>query len=304
MKNPALSIVLLSNNRREDTLACLASLFRSDYVDFKVIVLDNGSVDGSVSEIRNQYPHIQMIPLTENLGYAGNNNIGVKLALEQGAEWILILNDDTVLESTCLANLMHGMVANPEIGIAGPMVYHFNEPDVIQSAGGILGKYWNSSHLGQNELDRGQYSKLHSVDWISGCAILVRRAVIEQVGMLDPNYFLYWEETEWCLRASRAGWKIAHIPQAKLWHKGVQRNYQPKPYVTYYITRNHLFTLAKHHAPLLVWIYTLLEIVRTLVSWTVKPRWRFKRKHRDAMWHGLIDFILRRQGPMPSQAVS
>jgi len=294
-----LYIVLLSNNRHEDTLACLASLFQNNYRNFQVIVLDNGSVDGSVDEIRKRYAQVQIVLLTENLGYAGNNNIGVQMALEQGAEWILILNDDTVLDATCLTKLMETVIADPKIGIAGPMVYHFAEPEVIQSAGGMLGKYWNSFHLGQNELDRGQFPAPHPVEWISGCAILVQRAVIEQVGMLDANYFLYWEETEWCVRASRAGWKIVHIPQARLWHKGVQRHYQPKPYVTYYITRNHLFTLAKHKAPLMVWIYTFVQIIRTLVSWTLRPRWRFKREHRNAMWRGLVDFLQHRQGPMP-----
>lgn len=304
MTQPFLQVIILSNNSRENALACLASLFQSDYQNFHVILLDNSSADGTVDAVAAAYPEVQVVSLTENLGYAGNNNVGIRMALERGAEWILVLNDDTVLDTACLTTLMQAVTTDPKIGIAGPMVYHFNEPQVIQSAGGMLGKYWNSLHLGQNELDHGQFPAPHSVEWISGCAILMRRAVIEQVGMLDPNYFLYWEETEWCLRASRAGWKIVHVPQARLWHKGVQRDYEPKPYVTYYTTRNQLFTLAKHKAPLMAWVYTLVQIFRTLVSWTIRPHWRFKRDHRNAMWRGLVDFLQRRQGPMPSQVVS
>lgn len=301
MTQSLLYIVVLNNNRRDDTLACLASLSQSDYKNFRIILLDNDSTDGSVDAVQKGFPEVQVVPLQRNLGYAGNNNIGIRMAVEQDAEWILVLNDDTVVDPSCLSLLIHEAINDPAIGIAGPMVYHFDEPDVIQSAGGLLGKYWESIHLGKDELDHGQFQSPHLVEWISGCAILVRREVIKQVGMLDPNYFLYWEETEWCIRAGRAGWKIVHVPQAKLWHKGVKRDYQPKPYVTYYLTRNRLYTLAKHKAPMIVWMYALAQIIKTLVSWTLKPRWRFKREHRNAMWRGLVDFFQHHWGPMPSQ---
>lgn len=296
MPEPLLNVIILNNNHREDVLACLTSLFHGNYRNFRAILLDNDSTDGSVEEVRKVHADVQIFLLKENLGYAGNNNVGIKMALDQGAEWILVLNEDTVLSPSCLSSMMQTVADDPAIGIAGPMVYHFDEPDVIQSAGGMLGKYWNSLHLGQNEKDRGQFPCVHQVEWISGCAILVRRAVIEQVGMLDQDYFLYWEEMEWCLRAGRAGWKIVHIPQAKLWHKGVKRDYQPKPYVTYYSTRNHLHTLAKHRAPIIAWIYTLTQIFRSLVSWSLMPRWKSKRKHRNAMWTALVHFLQGRFG--------
>jgi GT2 family glycosyltransferase len=180
------------------------------------------------------------------------------------------------------------------------MVYHFDEPDVIQSAGGTLGRYWRGTHLGMNQRDCGQFETARQVDWISGCAILVRSTMVKQIGMLDPDYFLYWEETEWCIRANRAGWKVVHVPHAKLWHKGVKRDYEPKPYVTYYMTRNHLFTLSKHKAPFRVRLIVYGNILKTLLSWSLKPRWKNKRDHRNAMWRGLRDFLQHRVGPMPS----
>jgi len=300
MHQPLVYIIILNSNRRDDTLACLASISQSTYKEISVIVLDNKSTDGSVEAIRSSFPKVQLINLSTNLGYAGNNNVGIEEAIKQEAEWILVLNEDTILDPDCLTELVKVGESDTKIGIVGPLVYHYDEPNVIQSAGGVLGRYWESIHLGKNEEDRGQFKSPNSVEWVSGCAILVRREAIEQAGMLDKNYFIYWEETEWCIRVGRFGWKIFHVPSAKLWHKGVQKDYKPKPSFTYYATRNHLATLAKHNAPLAVHIYTWLQIIRTLVSWTVKPKWKDKREHRNAMYRGVVDFLQGRWGAMPS----
>jgi GT2 family glycosyltransferase len=300
MSFPLLFVIVLSNNRPDDTLACMESLHQSDYPNMKIILLDNLSTDDSVDVVHRTYPDVEIIYLKENLGYAGNNNIGIKAAIDHGAEWVLVLNDDTILDPLCLSTLIKVGESDKNIGILGPMVYHYDEPQVIQSAGGVLGKYWLATHLGKDETDSGQFEKVHKVEWISGCAILVRRTLIEQVGMLDPKYFLYWEETEWCIRAGKAGWQIYHVPQAKLWHKGVQRAYQPKPYITYYVTRNRLFTLARHKAPLNARLIAFIQIFRTLLSWSIRPKWVSKREHRDAMWKGFKDYLRNHYGPMLS----
>jgi GT2 family glycosyltransferase len=300
MSSPLLFVIVLSNNRPDDTLACMESLHQSDYPNMKIILLDNLSTDDSVDVVHRKYPDVEIICLKENLGYAGNNNIGIKAAIDHGAEWVLVLNDDTILDPSCLSMLVEVGESDKAIGILGPMVYHYDEPQVIQSAGGVLGKYWLGTHLGKDEADSGQFENVHKVEWISGCAILVRRALIEQVGMLDPRYFLYWEETEWCIRAGKAGWQIYHVPQAKLWHKGVQRAYQPKPYITYYVTRNRLFTLARHKAPLTARLIAFIQIFRTLLSWSIRPKWVSKREHRDAMWKGFKDYLRNHYGPMLS----
>jgi GT2 family glycosyltransferase len=301
MAEPYVITIILNTNRREDTLECLASLEASTYSNHKAIVLDNASTDGSVEAIGAAFPTVQIIPLTQNLGYAGNNNVGIEAGLDQGADWVFVLNEDTVLDPDCLAHLVEAGQGDQEIGILGPMVYHHDEPNIIQTAGGMLGPHWESVHIAQNEPDQGQYNQPHLVDWISGCGIMVRRAVIEQVGAIDQRYFYYWEETEWCIRAGKAGWKIMHVPRAKLWHKGVQRDYRPKPSVTYYATRNRLLTLAKHHAPIGAWVFAWGQFLRTLTSWTVKPKWRFMHEHRDAMWRGMVDFLRHRWGQMSSQ---
>ena len=293
---PLVITVILNTNRRDDTLACLQSLYGSTYSNYRIMVLDNASTDGSVEAIHTQYPDVQVISLQENRGYAGNNNVGIETALNQGADWIYVLNEDTVLAPDCLEKMVAAGTQDTTVGMVGPMVYHYDEPNVIQSAGGALGPNWESRHLHQNEPDDGSFMQPIDVEWVSGCAILVRRDVIEQVGMLDERFFYYWEETEWCLRTRKHGWRIKQVPQAKLWHKGVQRDYKPKPSVTYYNTRNRLLMMSKHRAPLRAWWSAGTEIVRTLVSWTLKPEWRSMHEHRDAMWQGTLDFLRHRWG--------
>jgi GT2 family glycosyltransferase len=169
----------------------------------------------------------------------------------------------------------------------------------VQSAGGQLNRRWDAVHRGHNQHDTGQFREPSDVAWISGCAILVRRAVIEQIGMLDERFFYYWEETDWCLRAREAGWRVVHVPSAKVWHKGVQRQYVPSPGVSYYNTRNRLLFMRAHHAPARVWGATSLQMARTLSSMSVRPRWRAQRRHRDAMAHGVLDFVRGRWGKGP-----
>jgi hypothetical protein len=299
MHQPLVINIVLNYNRKDDTLACLASLAANTYQNQKTIVLDNGSTDGTVPAIRSAFPDVQVIDLTENRGYAGNNNVGIRAALDQGADWVFVLNEDTILDPECISNLVQIGESDSRIGIVGPMVYHFDTPDIIQSAGGLFDNNLRGYHIAQNAPDKGQFPQPHLVDWISGCAIMVRRAAIEEVGMIDERFFYYVEEAEWCLRTKEAGWKILHVPGAKLWHKGVQLDYKPKPSVTYYATRNRLLLLSKHHAPLKAWLVAWEFILRTLTSWTIRPKWRNMHEHRDAMWRGTMDFLRHRWGQMP-----
>jgi GT2 family glycosyltransferase len=268
----------------------------SDYPNLKVLVLDNASTDDSLRAIGERFPAVQIMALEQNLGYAGNNNVGIEAALRQGADWVFVLNEDTLLAPDCIRLMVACAGREEHVGIVGPMVYHHSEPQVIQSAGGIFGRDLQAWHTGQNEQDVGQFGEPRPVGWISGCAILVRREVIEQVGALDERFFYYFEETEWCLRAGKAGWKVYHVPEAKLWHKGVQRDYKPNANVTYYATRNRFLMLAKHRAPLWAWLVAIGQIGKRLVSWSVKPKWRPMREHRDALWQGVADFLGKRWG--------
>jgi len=277
-------------------LACLESLSHSTYTPHTSLVVNCASTDGSFEAIRRAHPETVMLALPDNRGYAGGNNVGLDWALEHGADWVLVLNEDTILAPDCVARLVEIGESDGRIGIVGPMIYHFDEPDVIQTAGGMLGRSWSAALLGNNEPDTGQFPGPHAVEWISGCAMLIRRSLLDQIGCFDERFFMYWEEIDLCLRARRRGWRLMHVPQAKLWHKGVQRNYRPAPLVTYYTTRNRFLLLQKNHAPLGILLRSSADTLRTLSSWTLKPRWREMRPHRDAMLQGVWDFARGRWG--------
>ena len=182
---------------------------------------------------------------------------------------------------------------DPRIGIVGPMVYHHNEPTSSNPPVGGLEAAGKSLHVPRTRRTAANL-RVRAVDWISGCAILVRRAVIEQFGMLDERFFYYWEEAEWCLRARGPAGRSSMLPAAKLWHKGVQRDYRPKPSVAYYNTRNRLLMLAKHRAPARVWP----EHWYNTRSWSATPFGPSGATgdDRDAIARGMLDFMYRRWG--------
>jgi GT2 family glycosyltransferase len=192
------------------------------------------------------------------------------------------------------------MEADPTIGVTGPMIYYYSAPETIWSAGGgIDWKRGLTSMIGVNEEDKSQYGlKPRLVDFVTGCALLVRRDVWEKVGLLNDQFFMYYEETEWCVRTYRAGYKIMHIPQAMLWHKISLEERASSPRTYYYMTRNRLLFLRSSRASYQTWAYTLIEYARTFLSWSLRPKWQDRRHLRRTMLRALGDFSRGRFGQM------
>jgi hypothetical protein len=303
---PRVSIIILNWNGLDDTLACLESLSQVDYPNFAIVVVDNGSCDGSTATIRRRFPAVTLLENAENLGFTGGNNVGLKLALAQGADFALLLNNDTLVAPNFVRRMVETATADARTGIVGPTIYYYDQPDVIWSAGGSINWRKGSTHMiGLGQQDRGQFgAHPHERDFVSGCAMLVHRQVLEQVGLLDDRFFAYYEETEWCVRAARAGFKIVHVPTAHIWHKISPSARADSPLVHYYMTRNRLLFLKSTGAGVRTWLHTLLiEYLRTLLSWTVKPRWRKKNPQRRAMLQAIGDAWRGRWGKQPIAAL-
>jgi GT2 family glycosyltransferase len=299
MNDRCVMVIVLNWNGLTDTLDCLTSLREVDYPAYEIVVVDNGSSDGSVPVIHERFPAVTVLENEANLGFTGGNNVGLRYALMQGADHALLLNNDTLVAPDFLRLLVDGVEADPLVGIAGPTIYYHEQSDVIWSAGGAIDWHRGSTRMvGLDERDNGQFgTKPRRVDFVSGCCMLVQRAVLEQVGLLDERFFAYYEETEWCVRAKREGVEIVHVPDAKVWHKISPLIQSDSPIVHYYMTRNRLLFLASTEAGLRAWIHTLVtEYLRTLLSWTLRPKWRYKREQRQMMLRAIGDAWRRQWG--------
>jgi len=288
---PRVGVIVLNWNGGDDTLACLASLARLDYPAFEVVVVDNGSTDGSVPAVRQRFPEVVLLLNEENLGYTGGNNVGLLHVLDRGLDYALLLNNDTEVAPNFLRVLVGAAEADPAVGVAGPMIYYYDRPEVIWSAGGAIdwrrGRTWM---VGLDEQDTGQFgTQPREVDFVTGCALLVKREVLERVGLLDERFFAYYEEAEWCVRARRAGFKTLHVPQAHIWHKISPVAQADSPLVHYYMTRNRLLFLKAAGAGVGAWLHALAEDLRTLLAWGLRPRWRHKQAQRRAMVQAIVD---------------
>lgn len=217
---PLVYIIILNYNGKKDSEECLDSVRDLDYGNFKVLVVDNGSQDGSVQYLRNRFPWVEFKENRSNLGFAAGNNEGIKCALEKGADFIFILNNDTIVTKTLLQELMAVMSKDASVGIAGPKILYYYQKDKIWFAGGrislLLGNSW---HIGNREKDSQRYQKVIAQDYQTGCALLIRRGVVDKVGLFDCEYFAYFEDADLCLRAKRKKFNVVCIQNAKIWHK-------------------------------------------------------------------------------------
>jgi len=304
MSIPSVAIVVLNWNGREDTLACLASLSRCDYPALTIIVVDNGSTDDSVAAVRVAFPHLTVLETGRNLGYVGGNNLGLEYARRLPADYMLLLNNDTEVAPDFLSRLVEVAESNPRIGIVGPFIYYQSLPTRFWSVGG--GIDWRRGHtwmLGEGQEDSGQFGVApFSVDFITGCALLIKSAVLDRIGLLEERFFAYYEDTEWCVRARRMGYETMTVPGAKVWHKITPVARYASNSLAYYLTRNRLLFLRLARAGLTAWAHALvMDIGRTIVSYTVQPKWRHKRAARLAMLWGFSDYWRGRFGPMPAE---
>jgi GT2 family glycosyltransferase len=297
-KNPSVSIIVVNWNGGTDTLLCLKSLSAVNYPIFELLVVDNGSTDGSPILVRDQFPHVIVLRNQENLGFTGANNLGIRWAMNRGADYVLLLNNDTEVEPDFLRLMVAVTESDPTIGAAGPLIYYHSQPTIIWSAGGIIEWHGRTRMIELDQPDKGQLGKGHRrVDYVTGCALLIKTVVLSQVGLLDDRFFAYYEETELCYRIRQAGFKIVNVSESKIWHKIPLDKRDSSPQICYYMARNRLLYLKTTGASPLAWLYTVFaEYLRALVNWSLRPKWRSRKGHRKMMIRALLDAFLGRWG--------
>jgi GT2 family glycosyltransferase len=218
---PLVYCVILNLNGRALLLETLESVLQMPYRNCRIVVADNGSTDGSLEGVRTLYPEVDIIENGRNLGFGEGNNAGMRYALERGADWVFLLNNDITVDRNLLTELMRVSVTDQNIGMLCPKIYYASEPGKLWYAGGRV-NFWTGqvSHRGIREIDRDQYNSVVDTDYVTGCAMLIRRHALETVGMFDPIYYpIYAEDADLSTRFLRAGFRLVYVPSAKLWHK-------------------------------------------------------------------------------------
>lgn len=249
------AVVILNWNRKEDTLECVRSIHALTPKTYHLvpIIVDNASTDGSVEAFK-KLKDVTLVRNKENLGYTGGNNAGIEKALELGADFVMVLNNDTILDKNLVRELLEAAEDKKEAGIFTPKIYfakgfEFHKDryekrekgKVIWAAGGKID--WDNVYginRGVDEVDTGQYDRIEKVDFGTGACLFVRREVFEKVGMFDNRYFMYYEDVDFCENARRNGFKVVYVPRAKLWHKVAQSSGIGSGLNDYFISRNRL----------------------------------------------------------------
>lgn len=295
-------VIILNWNRKKDTLETLKSVSQSVIkgFDLEIVVVDNASTDGSVAALRKlktSSPKFKIIENSENLGFSEGNNVGMRYALKNGADYVVLLNDDTIVDKEMLIYLAEAANKYEKAGAISPKIYfakgfeyhkkRYKKSElgnVIWYAGGDIDwdNVYGSNH-GVDEVDRGQHNKVKDTDFATGACVLYKREVLEEVGLLDKNYFAYIEDGDLSQRIKKAGYRVVYYPKAKLWHKVSQSSGIGSELNDYFITRNRLLFGMKY-ASLRTKFALIRESIRLLFS---GRRWQRI---------GVRDYYLRRLG--------
>lgn len=243
------TIVILNWNNAQDTLECLDSLKKLS-APCEILLVDNGSTDDSVERIRTAYPSLPIIENGQNLGYAAGNNRGIEAALANGAELIVLLNNDTIVATHFLEALQTAAIDHPTAGAFGAKIYFYDEPATLWHAGGDVDrKKLRCYHIGCGDADSDkQHENVRPIGYACGCAIALRAEALRQVGLLDPAYFLLWEEIDLCWRLKKYGWECLFVPKARVWHK-ISASFPEGnrgPFWQYHYFRSRLLFLKRH----------------------------------------------------------
>lgn len=210
---PKIFIIVLNYNGKDVIKNCLASVFKIDYPDFEVVVVDNNSNDGSFEFAKNNFSKAHFIKNEENLGYAAGNNVGIRFALERMADYILLLNNDTEVEKDFLTRLVGAAEKDEKIGLASPVIFNGRNRQVWFSGGKIK---WLAMKTAHNR--KVFTADRYETGFVTGCAMLARAAVFKEIGLLDEDFFLYWEDADFSVRSRRAGFKNVVVPGSWVYH--------------------------------------------------------------------------------------
>lgn len=248
-------IIILHYKGKEFTDQCLQSVKKLKTKDFRIeTIVVNNNPQEKLDKLKKRFPQFVFLETGENLGFTGGNNFGIKRALNGGADYVFLVNNDTILDKDILIELFKVAEKRKKAGVFSPKIYfapnyeyhhdRYQKKErgkVLWFAGGIIDwKNVITKHRGVDEVDQGQYDQIRETDYVSGCGMFVRRKVFEEIGLLDEKYFLYSEDSDFSVRAEKTGWQLLFVPRAKMWHFNAASSEIGGSLHDYYFTRNWL----------------------------------------------------------------
>jgi GT2 family glycosyltransferase len=255
-------VIVLNWNGLDDTLECLQSLAQSCYSNREVIVVDNGSEDGSCPAIRKHFPDVHLIENGSNLGFVRGNNIGLSVGLQHGADLLLILNNDTVLRSDCIAELVNAIEEDGTIGIVGPLMQRTLRPDLVDMGGDF--NFWTGSVVLRHYVPDELVGAAQPIDYVWGCGLMLRADVLRSVGAFDERYVAYYEDADLCMRARALGFQTRVATRAWMMHKVGRSGEKRFLWQTYMRLRNHILFFLSYARP-----YQFVSLVPALCFYQI-----------------------------------
>jgi GT2 family glycosyltransferase len=302
---PEVGVVVVNWNGAPQSRRCLDSIAGDPYAAKRVCLVDNGSTDDSAKSLQRDYPHVDVIPLPKNLGYGGGCNAGIAWAIRSGLDYVLLLNNDTVIDPAAITTLVaraSSLRRTNTDAILAPQILYASQPSTVWSAGGsISGPWLDRQHVGM-----GDDARLHrapaQVKWASGCSLFCSIDTARRIGPFDERYFMYLEDVEWCLRARRMGVQTWYTPEARLWHDvSLTARQVDARHLRYYFARNY-YLLAFQHGGLAGRAWATSRLAITLAKSCLRSLF-FASYRRDSLYHSqtraILDFLRGRFGPAP-----
>ena len=322
---PKVHIIVLNWNNWQDTIECLDSIFGLRYDNFQVLAVDNGSTDGSEEKIKEwakgksvstvrynretaeqgglpekekglAQPSIVLIQTKGNLGYAGGNNVGMRYALNQDdCKYVWLLNNDTIIDRDALTEMVEMAETDEKVGKVGSKLLYHDRPNILQATGGCNIVPWmgNTSTIAADEEDDGRWDEAFEPGYISGASLLVRKEVVERIGLMEDKYFLYWEDADWGVRARRKGYRLLYCPKSKVWHKEGGTSGYLSLKTDYYWIRNGLYFTKKfypYYLPLIPFSY--------LAKYALVRMLKNQPSNLKSYANGITDFLRGKTGPV------
>ncbi|MGR3310598.1 MAG: glycosyltransferase family 2 protein [Candidatus Brocadiales bacterium] len=243
--SPKVIITILNLNKCIDTIECIDSLGKIDYPNYEIVLVDNGSKDNSVELFKARYSSntkIRLLINNNNLGFTGGHNLAIRHTLGEDIDYFLLLNNDTVVKPDFLTRLINAAKADDKIGIVGPKIYKFGSSDILSCSGTKTIPFLDNIL----EYLHKVIHNIETVDHIPSAALMIKKEVIERIGLLDERFFAYFEDWDWCVRARKLGYKSVYVPDATIWHKDATTIGFKSPSYYYYTTRNRMLFARKH----------------------------------------------------------